>query len=585
MQLDQDLINEIREKNDILDLVSQYVKLEKRGRNYIGLCPFHDEKTPSFSVSVEKQICHCFGCKKGGNVFQFLEQIENISFVEAVRRLGDSVGIQVEKSEPVTVANDHMKMIEMHELLRDYYHYVLKAIEEAEPALQYLYDRGFTDEIINREKIGYSPNISHFAHDFLEKRGFDKALAFEAGLLSRNEENFSYYDRFRDRIMFPINNSQGHTVGFSGRTYKNEEPKYLNSPETPIFQKRQILYHLDVARKPIRQEDEVILLEGFMDVIKVTESGLKNTIATMGTALSKEHILLLKKLAGNVTLMFDGDNAGQKATLSVGETLLNEGINTFVVPIKKGMDPDEMIKDMGQEAFYNYVTHNKLSFVSYKLKQWSGQVASNDLVFDQRLKEATSDISRIKSPALRKKVLHEASELFKVDFDNLNFEVDKYIPQSAPQFTPGPRIVTYSKSERAERLVLKHFFKDKYLFRKMEGHITAEHFKKQEHQKIFIALTGYYESSDQFNVSQFLSFVPAHCQSDTISIDEVMINHDPSVEEIEDYIFAIHQEQEELRSLNQLKQLLSEAIKEGNVTERDRLMKAIIDYNRQKKLK
>jgi len=585
LQLDQDLINEIREKNDILDVVSQYVKLEKRGRNYIGLCPFHDEKTPSFSVSVDKQICHCFGCKKGGNVFQFVEQIENVSFVEAVRRLGSNVGVQIEQVQSVAYADDNMKMIEMHELLRDYYHYVLKAVEEAEPALQYLYDRGFTDEIINREKIGYSPNINHFAHDFLEKRGYDKALAYEAGLLSRNEENFSYYDRFRDRIMFPLNNSQGHTVGFSGRTYKNEEPKYLNSPETPVFQKRQILYHLDVARKSIRQQDEVILLEGFMDVIKVTEAGLTNTIATMGTALSKEHVIILKKLAGNITLMFDGDGAGQKATMSIGENLLNEGISTFVVPVKKGMDPDEMIKEMGQEAFRDYVLHNKMAFVSYKLKEMTRQVASNDLVFDQRLKEITNDIAKIKSPALRKKVLHEASELFKVDFDSLNFEVSKYIPQSAPQFTPGPRIVTYSKPERAERLVLKHFFKDKYLFLKMKDHITAEHFKKQEHQEIYIALTGYYESSDQFNISQFLSYVPVQCQDDIISIDEIAINEDPSVEEIEDYIYVIRHEQEELRNLNQLKQSLSTAIKEGNVTERDRLMTAIIDYNRQKKLK
>lgn len=584
MNIEQEIINEIREKNDIVDLVGQYVKLEKRGRNYVGLCPFHDEKTPSFSVSPEKQICHCFGCKKGGNVFQFLEQIESISFVEAVKRLGENVGIQVAQSETYEVANDQMKMIEMHERLRDYYHYMLKAIEEAEPALQYLYDRGFTDEIINREKIGYSPNVSHFAKDYLEKYGFDHALAYEAGLLSRNEENFSYYDRFRDRIMFPLNNAQGHTVGFSGRTYKQEEPKYLNSPETPIFQKRQILYHLDVARKPIRKADEVILLEGFMDVIKVAEAGFPNAIATMGTALSREHLLQLKKLAANVTLMFDGDHAGISATESVGERLLKEGMNTFVVPVKSGMDPDEMIKSMGSDAFTHYVNNNKISFVSFKLRQMTKQVGTNDLIYDQKLQEIIHDIALIKSPALRKKVLHEASELFKVDFDSLNFETSKLTPQKAPQFASLP-VVHYTKQERAERLVLKHFFNNKSLFLRMNEQVTVNHFKKDEHREIFSALSGYYESNDNFVVSHFLSHISSQCQADVLSIDDIHINDEPSKEEIDDYIYAIHVEQQEKLSLQSLQFQLSEAIRENDIEQRDALMKSIVEYHRQKKLK
>ncbi|TDM04370.1 DNA primase [Macrococcus carouselicus] len=582
MQIKQEIINEIREKNDILSLVSQYVKLEKRGRNYIGLCPFHDEKTPSFSVSPEKQICHCFGCKKGGNVFQFLEQIENITFVEAVRRLGENVGIEVESDQKVVVANDNMKMIEMHELLRDYYHYVLKAVKEAEPALQYLYDRGFTEELINQEKIGYSPDISHFANDFLEKRGFDKALAYEAGLLSRNEENFTYYDRFRDRIMFPINNAQGHTVGFSGRTYQNQEPKYLNSPETPIFQKRQLLYHLDIARKAIRKQDEVLLLEGFMDVIKVNEAGLTNAIATMGTALSREHQLQLKKLAGNITLMFDGDKAGIEATLNVGETLLAAGTNVYVVPLRTGMDPDEMIKAMGREKFVSYVNHNKIAFVSYKMRQMSREVTSNDLVYEQKLNEILQDIGRVKSSAMRKKILHEASELFKVDFDSLNFEVAKYVPHRHETAAPVQNVI-YSKQERAERIVLKHFFSDKALYHKMYDEITDEHFKKPSHQAIYHALSGYYDIEEHFSISQFLSFVQDHAHSDVISIDNMEINEHPSLDEINDYLYVIHTEQKEQHELQNLKKELNEAIAAGDIDRRNQLLQQIIIFNRQKK--
>ncbi len=315
MRIDQSTINEIKDKTDILDVVSEYVKLEKRGRNYIGLCPFHDEKTPSFTVSEDKQICHCFGCKKGGNVFQFIQEIKDIPFTEAVKELGDRVNIQVDVPNHSQaggthqIASEDLQMIEMHELMQAYYHYALVKTVEGEAALNYLKERGFSDEMIEKRKIGYAPDNATFCHDFLEKKGYDIELAYEAGLLSRNEENFSYYDRFRDRIMFPLQNAQGRTVGYSGRTYTDQEPKYLNSPETPIFQKRRLLYNLDKARRSIRKIDEIMLLEGFMDVIKSDQAGLHQVVATMGTQLSQEHITVVKKLTNNITLMFDGDSA------------------------------------------------------------------------------------------------------------------------------------------------------------------------------------------------------------------------------------------------------------------------------------
>ncbi|MEZ2044335.1 DNA primase, partial [Staphylococcus aureus] len=351
MRIEQSVINEIKDKTDILDLVSEYVKLEKRGRNYIGLCPFHDEKTPSFTVSEDKQICHCFGCKKGGNVFQFTQEIKDLSFVEAVKELGERINISVDigNSSDYTsqIASNDLTMIEMHELMHEYYQYALLKTVEGEEALNYLTKRGFTEELIKSRGIGYAPNHTHFCHDFLQQKGYDIELAYEAGLLSRNEENFSYFDRFRDRIMFPLNNAQGRIVGYSGRTYNNQEPKYLNSPETPIFQKRRLLYNLDNARKHIRKNDEAILLEGFMDVIKSDSSGLKPVIASMGTAISDEHINVLKKLKSHITLMFDGDFAGQEATIKTGQHLLQQGFNVFVVQLPKDMDPDEYITKYG----------------------------------------------------------------------------------------------------------------------------------------------------------------------------------------------------------------------------------------------
>lgn len=585
MQIDPKIINEIREKNDILDVVSQYVKLEKRGRNYIGLCPFHDEKTPSFSVSVEKQICHCFGCKKGGNVFQFIEQIENVSFIEAVKILGENVDIKIdaERDKPA-VKNDHTKMVEMHNLLNDYYHYVLKAIEEAEPALEYLHKRGLDDDMIAKEKIGFSPNVSHFALDFLKKRGYDESLAYEAGLLSRNEENFSYFDRFRNRIMFPIRNVRGDTVGFSARSFDDSEPKYLNSPETPIFQKRNILYHIDVARKPIRESEEVILLEGFMDVLKLSEVGIHNAVATMGTALSREHVISLKKLAQNITLMFDGDRAGIEATLKSGKTLLSEGLNVFVVPIHKGKDPDEMIRDLGKNQFLEYFQTHKINYLSFYMQYYQNEIKNNDLAYEKHLNNIIQDAKLMNSEVLQKKVLHEASDLFKVDFDSLKYQVQKN-QKKRPfnQINVGIKQETLNKIETAERVVLKHFMTDKYLFTQYKDSLPAHNFSNAYHRVIYEALIGYYNNEDQFNLSQFITLIPQDIHEVCLSIDSMLVNSEPTTDEINDYVYVFNEEQHELSHVNQLKQALKDAIAIGDMETRDNIVREIIQYQRSKK--
>lgn len=585
MQIDPQLINEIREKNDILDVVSQYVKLEKRGRNYIGLCPFHDEKTPSFSVSVEKQICHCFGCKKGGNVFQFIEQIEQISFIEAVKLLGKNVDIHIEtgNQKPV-IENDHTKMIEMHHLLQDYYHYVLKAIEEAEPALNYLYNRGITDEMINQEKIGFSPNVSNFALDFLKKRGYDESLAYEAGLLSRNDENFSYFDRFRNRIMFPIRNARGDTIGFSARSFDGSEPKYLNSPETPVFQKRNILYHIDVARKPIRENDEVILLEGFIDVLRLGEVGITHAIATMGTALSREHVSILKKLAGNITLMYDGDRAGIEATLKVGKLLLNEGLNVFVVPIQQGNDPDEFIRKMGKDKFLNYISSNKINYLSFYMQHHFTEIKNNDLAYEKHLNIVIQDAKLMNSEVLQKKVLHEASDLFKVDFDSLKYQVQQHTKKRAFNASNvGIKQETFSKIDTAERVVLKHFMNDKFVLEQFKEIISSRNFSNVYHRLIYDELLGYYKDKDQFNLSQFIERIPQEVHEILFSIESMLVNSEPSADEIQDYVYVFNEEQHEITHLNQLKQELKQAIAVGDMEKRDKIAREIIQYQRTKR--
>ncbi len=587
MRIEQDLINEIREKNDILDVVSEYVKLEKRGRNYIGLCPFHDEKTPSFSVSEDKQICHCFGCKKGGNVFQFIQEIKGISFVDAVRELGDKVDIHIEKQETAStegIVDDHIKMIEMHELMANNYHYILKHTEEGEAALNYLKSRGFTEELINDRKIGYAPNYSKFTHDFLEKNGYDALLAYEAGLLSRNDETFDYFDRFRDRIIFPLLNFQGKTVGFSGRTYTDQSPKYLNSPETPIFQKRKMLYNIDRARKFIRQNDEVILLEGFMDVIKSFEADIKQVVATMGTALSREHVTMVKKLASNVTLLYDGDFAGKEAAINVGKDLLNEGLNVFVVNLPKTMDPDDYITEYGSDAFKSFVEGQKQSYVAFKAQQLYYANENNDLKHEQHIEELIHDINLIQSEFLRKKVLQQVADLYKVDVNSLKNRLSPNIVQNYTDynnFVPEMKEKKLDKVGRAEQALLKHFMNHKQLFLEYHSRINQEDFTSLNNRVIFSRLNGYYKNNDVFNISDFSSYIEEHQIIETVMyLDSLLINDEPETEEIEDYIRIISPNEHKENSIEYLNQQLNKAMQAGDIALQRQYLEQIVQYNR-----
>lgn len=598
MRIDQSIINEIKDKTDILDLVSEYVKLEKRGRNYIGLCPFHDEKTPSFTVSEDKQICHCFGCKKGGNVFQFTQEIKDISFVEAVKELGDRVNVAVDieatqSNSNVQIASDDLQMIEMHELIQEFYYYALTKTVEGEKALTYLLERGFTDALIKERGIGFAPDSSHFCHDFLQKKGYDIELAYEAGLLSRNEENFSYYDRFRNRIMFPLKNAQGRIVGYSGRTYTGQEPKYLNSPETPIFQKRKLLYNLDKARKSIRKLDEIVLLEGFMDVIKSDTAGLKNVVATMGTQLSDEHITFIRKLTSNITLMFDGDFAGSEATLKTGQHLLQQGLNVFVIQLPSGMDPDEYIGKYGNDAFTAFVKNDKKSFAHYKVSILKDEIAHNDLSYERYLKELSHDISFMKSSILQQKAINDVAPFFNVSPEQLANEIQfnqapaNYYPEDeyGGYIEPEPIVMAQfdnlSRQEKAERAFLKHLMRDKDTFLNYYESVDKDNFTNQHFKYVFEVLHDFYAENDQYNISDAVQYVNSNELRETlISLEQYSLNDEPYENEIDDYVNVINENgQETIESLNHK---LREATRIGDVELQKYYLQQIVAKNKER---
>lgn len=344
----RDLREEIRVRIDLVELVSHYVSLERAGKNFKGLCPFHTEKTPSFHVSPALNRFHCFGCGASGDAFSFLMRIEGISFREAMRRLAERAGIEFRaESLPQEAPDERERLRKLVYAANFFYRQCLKRTPTAQ---QYLSTRGLTPETVDAFELGYAPDGWDYLLRFLQRHNFSLQDAETAGLLKAREDGSGYYDRFRNRITFPIHDASGRVIAFGARTMGNEEPKYLNSPETPLFEKRNTFYGWHRARGEILQRRAAIIVEGYLDLIMLHQYGFTHSLATLGTAFTDDHAARLKRLAERVYLMFDADTAGVRAALRAGEALLQAGIPTLVVCLPHGEDPDSLLRTHGAKA-------------------------------------------------------------------------------------------------------------------------------------------------------------------------------------------------------------------------------------------
>ncbi len=372
-----EFIEEINRRLDIVDLVSQYVVLKKQGRNFVGLCPFHSENTPSFIVSPEKQIYHCFGCHEGGNGINFLMKIENLSFPEAIEKLAEKFGLEVprQKISPQEEARirERKTYFALNQLARDFFQEYLWS-KQAEQARDYLEKRGLTAEVVRKFALGYAPAGWDYLLNYLLKKGYSHRQIETAGLITLREGRdgqLKGYDRFRDRVMYPILDFRGQVVGFGGRILSNDktQAKYLNSPETSFFHKSQNLYGLFTAGNAIRQADEAVIMEGYMDVIAAHQFGIDNAVAALGTAFTADHAKLLRRYTNRVLLAFDGDAAGVKAANKSMDILKKLDCSLRVVHFPDNQDPDEFIRAKGKIGWEEYVSENALDFWGYKLQQ------------------------------------------------------------------------------------------------------------------------------------------------------------------------------------------------------------------------
>ncbi len=374
MRIPEAKIDEVRSASDIVDVISGYVKLKKRGKNYLGLCPFHTEKTPSFSVSAERQMYHCFGCGAGGNVFTFVMEHEKVSFVEALRTLADRAAIAL----PQERGDESEKATESEELYnvcraaaKFFYNNMLNSVE-GKLALEYFKHRGFSEETIRAFGLGYSMNSWDALLKFAEHEKLPLQHMERAGLLIKREDNSGYYDRFRGRAMFPIFSVTGRVIGFGARKLREDDPlpgKYINSPETPIYIKSRNLYGISHAREAMRELEYAILVEGYADLISVYQAGIKNIVASSGTALTPEQIELIGRYARKVTIVYDADSAGSKAALRGVDLLVEQGLDVRIAALPEGDDPDSFVKKNGGEAFQQLIDE-AVSFLDFKARMF-----------------------------------------------------------------------------------------------------------------------------------------------------------------------------------------------------------------------
>ncbi len=429
MKIPEKTLEEIRDKLDIVDIVSRYIDLKPSGRNYKALCPFHDEKTPSFVVSPEKQIFHCFGCGASGNVINFVQKIENISFIEAVRMLAKEAGVPLEDEEDRGTERKKALIYAALEFANIFYRKHLKR-ETGKDALSYLLKRGITPPIIEAFSIGWAPFAEYALGAEAERRGYTREILEESGLIYKTKEG-RYIDYFRGRIILPIRDLKGRVVGFGGRVLGSGEPKYINTRETPVFKKSDILYGIDIAKDYIKKRKEVFIVEGYMDLIALYKHNIENAVATLGTSLTVNQARILKRFSRNVFIAYDGDKAGNKATLRGIQIFKKQGIDVGIIEIPEGEDPDTFLKKYGRSAFL-------------RLREKSRGVL--DFLIDVRKREYNTDDPEERAKFIRE-LVRDISELAE------NLELATYIKAIGERFDIEEKLLynELSKLKRRKR--------------------------------------------------------------------------------------------------------------------------------------
>ncbi|MED5265810.1 MAG: DNA primase [Candidatus Neomarinimicrobiota bacterium] len=484
----EETIERIRNTADIYDVVAQYVDLKKRGRNFFGLCPFHSEKTPSFSVAPDKQIYHCFGCGAGGNVFSFIVEHEKISFIEAVQQLGQKYGIQVDyQSGPSNKI--FSSLYKVHDLAVKLYHNTLYS-EKGAAALDYLYNRGLNDNTIKTYQIGFAPDSWDTLTNTIKSLSFNDDVYDKTGLFIKTGRGWR--DRFRSRIMFPIFHQSGKPIAFGGRIFNHKDPaKYLNSPETPLYRKSEVFYGLHKTRDSIRKFSTAVLVEGYTDFLQLVQLGIPNVVALSGTALGINHASQIRKFASKVYLAYDGDEAGINATLRAGYVLFQAGIEPLVIPMPSDKDPDDWVREAGVNAFQEAMGSSMSLLLFHLQKKDVKNLSATDR--SKTVKEILKEISLINDGIIRDDLLKSLSQELQLDevevFRLFNSQIGmKRVRTDSEQSSPKNQAFTNTIQKAQLEIIRAIAFNFDEVYPSMKNVIDFQIFDEPILQKIGLLL-------------------------------------------------------------------------------------------------
>ena len=511
MYYSEELIEEVRTRNDIVDVISGYVKLQKKGSSYFGLCPFHNEKSPSFSVSRQKQMYYCFGCGAGGNVFTFLMEYENFSFVEAVKYLADRAGVELPEMEYSKEAKEKADLkasiLEINKLAAKYFYVQLKS-ERGNAAYTYLKDRQLSDKTITAFGLGYSNKFSDDLYKYLRSKGYSEELIRQAGLISTDERH-GVYDKFWNRVMFPIMDVNSRVIGFGGRVMGDAKPKYLNSPETPVFDKSRNLYGLNRARTS--RKPYFLLCEGYMDVIALHQAGFTNAVASLGTALTPGHASLIRRYVQEVYLTYDSDDAGTRAGLRAVPILREAGISAKVIRMDPYKDPDEFIKNLGAEEYEKRIREARNGFMftlevlarGYDMNSPEGKTAF--------FREAARRLMEFEDELERENYIDAVASAYKVSRESLEKLVAKTAvssgmakPVERPKKAEGREKGKEDGILTSQKVLLTWMIDDVRIYEKISSFITPDDFTEELYRTVARLLFEQYREGGKLDPARIL---------------------------------------------------------------------------------
>ena len=511
MYYPEELVEEIRSKNDIVDVISSYVRLQKKGSSYFGLCPFHNEKSPSFSVSRQKQMYYCFGCGAGGNVFTFLMEYEHYSFVEALKYLADRAGVELPEpeysGEAKKRADTKAILLEINKAAAQYF-YVQLLRPQGGHALTYLKDRKLSDDTIKAFGLGYSNKYSDDLYKYLKSKGYKDDMISQAGLISIDEK-YGVHDKFWNRVMFPIMDVNSRVIGFGGRVMGDAKPKYLNSPETIIFDKSRNLYGLNRARKS--RKSYFLLCEGYMDVISLHQAGFTNAVASLGTALTPGHAALIKRYVNEVYLTYDSDEAGTKAALRAGPILREVGITAKIIRMEPYKDPDEFIKNLGAEAFEERIQKARNGFMfSLEILERDYDMTSPEGRTDF-MKEAARKLTEFDEEIERNNYIDAVAGAYHVSSEDLRKLVGRMAVQTGlakpverPRSTRSQNLDKEDGTRKSQKILLTWMASDENVFAQIQKYIHPEDFQEGIYRTVAELLYAQHEQG-KLNPAQIMN--------------------------------------------------------------------------------